>query len=46
MTDDCSAVERIGKSVTLTQGDRKNIKITTQFDLVIGEAIAAWQDAT
>lgn len=46
LTDDCSAVERIGKAVTLTQGDRKNIKITTQFDLVVGEAIATWQDAT
>ena len=46
MTDDCSAVERIGKVVALTQGDRKNLKITTQFDLVIGEAIAACQDAT
>ena len=29
-----------------TRGDRKNLKITTQFDLVIGEAIAACQDAT
>ena len=46
LTDDCSAVERIGKVVTLTQGDRRNIKITTQFDLVVGEAIATWQDAT
>lgn len=46
LTDDCSAVEQIGKVVTLTSGDRKNIKITTQFDLVIGEAIAACQDAT
>lgn len=46
LTDDCSAVEQIGKAVTLTDGDRRNLKITTQFDLVIGEAIAAWQDAT
>lgn len=46
LTDDCSAVEQIGKVVTLTEGDRRNLKITTQFDLVIGEAIAACQDAT
>ena len=46
LTDDCSAVELIGKVVTMTEGERQNIKITTQFDLRIGEAIAAWQDAT
>ena len=45
LTDDCSAVERIGKAVTLTAGERTNIKITTQFDLLIGEAIVSWQDA-
>ena len=39
LTDDCSAVEQIGKVVTLTVGERTNIKITTQFDLLIGEAI-------
>ena len=46
VTDDCSAVELIGKQVVLTDGDRKNIKITTQFDLLIGEAIVSCQDAT
>lgn len=46
LTDDCAAVERIGKTVTLTQGERFNLKITTQFDLILGEAIAAWQDGT
>lgn len=46
LTDDCSAVEHIGKPVTLTQGDRCNIKITTQLDLHIGEAIVSCQDAT
>lgn len=46
LTDDCSAVEHIGKQVLLTQGDTKNIKITTQFDLLVGEAILSCQDVT
>ncbi len=45
VTDDCSAVEQIGKQVVLTPGSAQNIKITTQFDLVLGEAILAWQAA-
>lgn len=45
LTDDCSAVEQIGKVVTLTVGEQTNIKITTQFDLLIGEAIVSWLDA-
>ena len=39
VTDDCSAVERLGMKVSLTAGDRENIKVTTPFDLVLGEAI-------
>lgn len=39
LTDDCAAVERLGMKVSLTQGSRENIKITTPFDLVLGEAI-------
>ncbi len=39
LTDDCGAVERLGMPVTLTQGSRENIKITTPIDLLIGEAI-------
>jgi len=39
VTDDCSAVERLGKQVWLTEGNRENIKITTPVDLVIAEAI-------
>lgn len=39
LTDDCAAVERLGMRVTLTEGSRENIKITTPLDLVIGEAI-------
>ena len=39
LTDDCGAVERLGKKVTLTRGSRENLKITTPLDLVLGEAI-------
>ena len=39
VTDDCSAVERLGKEVHLTEGSEENIKITTPVDLAIAEAI-------
>lgn len=39
LTDDCAAVERLGMKVSMTRGSRENIKITTPFDLVVGEAI-------
>ena len=39
LTDDCSAVERLGKEVYLTDGDEENIKITTPLDLIVAEAI-------
>ena len=39
VTDDCSAVERLGMKVVLTAGDRQNIKVTTPFDLMLGEVI-------
>ena len=39
LTDDCSAVERMGKEVHLTEGSEENIKITTPVDLAIAEAI-------
>ena len=39
ITDDCSALERLGKTVYLMEGDRENIKITTPLDVVIAEAI-------
>lgn len=38
LTDDCSAVEGLGVSVRLCEGDRRNIKITTQEDLLVAEA--------
>ena len=41
VTDDCSAVERIGFPVCLTQGSEDNLKITTPRDLTWGEAILA-----
>lgn len=40
LTDDCAAVERLGMKVALTQGDERNIKLTTPTDLLIGEVLA------
>lgn len=37
VTDDCSAVERLGMSVKIVEGDERNIKITTPLDLKIAE---------
>ena len=39
VTDDCSAVERLGKVVFLVEGDEENLKITTPTDLILAEAI-------
>ena len=39
ITDDCSAVERLGKAVYLIPGDEENLKITTPLDLIVAEAI-------
>lgn len=38
-TDDASLVERIGKEVKMVQGSYANIKITTEEDLLIAEAL-------
>ena len=38
-TDDASVVERYGKSLSYIIGERLNIKITTQEDLTLAEAI-------
>jgi 2-C-methyl-D-erythritol 4-phosphate cytidylyltransferase len=43
LTDDCSAVERLGMSVRLTRGAEENIKLTTPVDLMFGEAILQWR---
>ena len=39
ITDDCSAVERIGMSVRIVEGDERNIKVTTPMDLKIAELL-------
>ena len=39
ITDDCSAVERMGKEIYLTAGSEENIKITTPLDMVLAQAI-------
>ena len=39
VTDDCSAVERMGKEIYLTEGSYENIKITTPEDLALAAAI-------
>lgn len=39
ITDDASAVELLGMSVSIADGDECNIKITTQADLILAEAI-------
>lgn len=44
VTDDCSAVERLGMKVTLTKGSEENIKITTPSDLVVAEAMLQWRE--
>lgn len=39
ITDDCSAVEALGKVVFLVDGDEENLKITTPVDMIFAEAI-------
>ena len=39
ITDDCSAVERLGMSVRIVEGDERNMKITTPIDLEIAERL-------
>ena len=41
ITDDCSAVERLGKVVFLVEGEEENLKITTPVDMILAEAILA-----
>lgn len=38
-TDDASVVEALGQEVTLIEGNRENIKITTPFDLKIARVL-------
>jgi len=39
VTDDCSAVELMGFSVKIVEGDERNIKVTTPMDLKIAEML-------
>ena len=45
-TDDASVVESMGCAVTLVEGNRENIKITTPFDCVVAEAILSSPHST
>ena len=42
ITDDCSAVELMGMSVKVVEGDERNIKVTTPMDLKIAEIL--WEE--
>lgn len=39
VTDDCSAVERLGVKVKIVEGDERNLKVTTPMDLKIAEML-------
>lgn len=39
ITDDCSAVELMGMSVKIVEGDERNIKVTTPMDLKVAEIL-------
>ncbi len=39
VTDDCSAVERLGMSVKIVEGDERNLKVTTPLDLAIAKLL-------
>ena len=39
VTDDASAVERLGKVVFLVEGEEENLKINTPMDMILAEAI-------
>ena len=43
-TDDASVMEAAGHAITLIEGERENIKITTPSDITIAEAIIASQE--
>lgn len=39
VTDDCSAVERMGMAVKIVEGDERNLKVTTPLDLKIAQLL-------
>ena len=43
-TDDASVVQKYGKSLSYTMGERLNIKITTQEDLLLAGAVMSLRD--
>jgi 2-C-methyl-D-erythritol 4-phosphate cytidylyltransferase len=43
-TDDASVVEAAGHKISLVLGNRENIKITSPFDMVVGEVLISKMD--
>ncbi len=41
LTDESSIVERLGINIAIVEGSSRNIKITTEHDLLLGEALLA-----
>ena len=39
VTDDCSAVERMGMAVKIVEGEERNLKVTTPLDLKIAQLL-------
>ena len=39
VTDDCSAVERLGMKIRLVEGEERNLKVTTPLDLKIADLL-------
>ena len=39
ITDDCSAVERMGMRVKIVEGDERNLKVTTPLDLTVARML-------
>ena len=39
VTDDCSAVERLGMKIKIVEGDEENLKVTTPLDLKIAQML-------
>lgn len=44
VTDDCSAVERMGMKVKIVEGEERNLKITTPLDLKIAQMLLEEQE--
>ena len=44
VTDDAMLVEKLGTKVSIVETDQSNVKITTQADLAIAEAILKLRD--